>query len=191
MKPLNAREANTMDGGGASFSLRNRLQRAVWLVTWLLLARWTPPPLHRWRCFLLRLFGAKIGKGVRVYGSVSIWFPANLEMGELSWLGPSVRCYNQGMIVIGRRAIVSQYAYLCASTHDVSDPHFQLQLRPITIGSNAWIAADAFVGPGVIVGEGAVLGARAAAFTNLEPWTIHRGNPAQPMKSRTIHKMDE
>lgn len=167
-----------------SFSLGNRLSRVGWGLCWLLLARWTPPPLHRWRCMLLRLWGAEIGRGARIYGSVRIWHPANLEVGDGSVLGPRVRCYNQGRITIGRSVVVSQDASLCASTHDVVDPVFPLRLRPIRIEDHAWVAAEAFVGPGVQVGTGAVLGARGVAMRNLAPWTFFSGNPAQPLKPR-------
>lgn len=185
MTPLNAREADTMDGGGYSFSLANRIQRVVWNVTWKLLASWTPPPMHGWRRFLLRRFGATIGRGVRIYGSARIWLPANLVMEDLSWLGPRVNCYNQGKITIGHRTVVSQGAHLCASSHDINDIFFQLVLRPIRIEANTWIAAEAFVGPGVTVGEGAVLGARSVALRALEPWGVYSGNPAQLIKHRT------
>lgn len=185
-QPLNAREAGTMHKGGSSFSLMNRLVRVLWMTTWFFLARWTPPPLHAWRRWLLRLFGAKIGKGVRVYGSARIWLPANLSMDDLSWLGPKVNCYNQGHISIGKCAVVSQGAFLCASSHDVSDAYFQLILKPIRIEHDAWIAAEAFVGPGVVVGAGAVLGARGVAVRKLDPWTVYGGNPAQAIKTREM-----
>jgi putative colanic acid biosynthesis acetyltransferase WcaF len=167
-----------------SFSLRNKAARVAWGLCWLLLARWTPPALHGWRCWLLRLWGAQVGASARIYASVRIWYPANLEVGEGSVLGPRVRCYNQGRITIGRRVVVSQDASLCASTHDVIDPRFPLLLRPIHIGDHAWIAAEAFVGPGVRVGAGAVLGARGVAMFDLAPWTFFSGNPAQPLKPR-------
>ncbi|MCC2975514.1 putative colanic acid biosynthesis acetyltransferase [Sphingomonas sp. PL-96] len=169
---------------GPSFSLANRLSRVAWGLCWLLLARWTPPPLHRWRCGLLRLWGAEVGRDVRVYGSVRIWHPANLAIGPGSVLGPRVRCYNQGRITIGAAVVVSQDASLCASTHDVTDPCFPLLLRPIDIGDHAWIAAEAFVGPGVQLGTGAVLGARGVAMRDLAAWTVFSGNPAQPLKLR-------
>ena len=73
---------------------------------------------------------------------------------------------------------------LCASSHDVSDPRFQLVLRPITIENDAWIAAEAFVGPAVRVGAGALLGARGVAMRNLQSWTIYSGNPARPLRER-------
>jgi putative colanic acid biosynthesis acetyltransferase WcaF len=168
----------------ASFPLRNKLGRVAWGLCWLFLARWTPPPLHGWRCWLLRLWGAEIGTGTRIYASARIWHPANLAVGAGSVLGPRVRCYNQRRITIGRSVVVSQDASLCASTHDVLDPLFPLLLRPIQIEDHAWIAAEAFVGPGVRVGTGAVLGARGVAMRDLSPWTFFSGNPAQPLKPR-------
>jgi putative colanic acid biosynthesis acetyltransferase WcaF len=89
-------------------------------------------------------------------------------------------------ITLSAHALVSQRAFLCAGTHDISDPEFALTTAPITIGPEAWIAAEAFVAPGVTVGEGAVLGARAVAFRDLEAWTVYAGNPAKPIKRRTL-----
>nr|WP_208404273.1 putative colanic acid biosynthesis acetyltransferase [Sphingomonas insulae] len=179
-------EAARSATGGPSFSLANRLMRVLWGISWLCLARWTPPPLHSWRALILRLFGARIGKGTRIYSSVNIWLPANLDIGSGSVLGPRVRCYNQGRITIGDHVTVSQDASLCASSHDVSDCHFQLQIRPIVIENHAWIAAESFVGPGVRVDEGAVLGARGVAMRDLAAWTINSGNPAEFLRGRAF-----
>nr|WP_281414114.1 hypothetical protein [Rhodoblastus sphagnicola] len=87
-------------------------------------------------------------------------------------------------ITIGARAIISQCAFLCAGTHDIRDPSFPLIARPITIGDDVWIAAEAFVGPGVAVGCGCVLSARACAFSDTQSWTVYRGNPATPIGPR-------
>ncbi len=184
-------ESNLLDAakhdvfsGAPSFSFGNRAHRALFGLAWLVLCRWTPPPLHGWRCAVLRLFGAKIGKKVRIYGSTRVWFPPNLEMDDYSVMGPEVNCYCQGRIHLGDYAIVSQFTHLVSGTHDIADPHFQLIVRPITIGANAWVAANAFVGPGVAVGEGAVLGACGVAFKDLDPWTVYAGNPAKMLKPR-------
>lgn len=180
---LDARLSNPREGG-PSFSRAHRLLRLAWSIVWVLLARWTPTPLHGWRRFLLRCFGARIDRTARVYPSASIWYPPNLEMGRHAVMGPGVICYCMDRIRIGDYAIVSQRAHLCGGTHDPDDPHFQLQARPITIAAKAWIAADAFVGPGVTIGEGAILGARGVAVKPIDPWTIHAGNPARKLRDR-------
>jgi putative colanic acid biosynthesis acetyltransferase WcaF len=176
--------------GGASFSLANRIYRLTWMMTWALLASWTPPPLHRWRAFLLRLFGARVAPGVHVYGSARIWSPANLTLGRRAGVGPRAILYSMGPITIDEYVVISQGAHICAGTHDVGDAHFQLQARPIHIGTRAWIAAEAFVGPGVTVGAGAVLGARACAMRDLDPWTIYSGNPAQAIRPRRLRNAE-
>lgn len=170
--------------GGPSFRLRHRALRAVWMVTWTLLAAWTPAPLHRWRALLLRLFGARLGVNVRVHGAARIWFPPNLAMGNNALIGPRAICYNMAPVEIGKGAIISQGAHLCTGTHAIDDPLFQLVAKPIVIGADAWVAAEAFVGPGVMIGEGAVLGARGVAFGDLPAWTVHAGNPARMIGQR-------
>ncbi len=180
------RDASTSDtfAGAPTFTLGNRLYRVGFALAWLLLCRWTPAPLHAWRAQVLRWFGADIGRGVFLYSSVKIWSPANLTMGDAATLGPGVTCYSMAPITLGRKAIVSQRAHLCAGTHDVDDPNFQLLARPITIGEFAWVAAEAFVGPGVTIGDGAVLGARGVAAKSLAPWSIYAGNPARLLRER-------
>ncbi|ONF96439.1 LbetaH domain-containing protein [Sphingomonas jeddahensis] len=172
--------------GGPSFTRRNRLYRLAWSITWLLLARWTPPPLRGWRRLLLRLFGAQVAPTANVYASARIWSPANLSIADHAAIGPGAIVYSMAPTTIGAYAVISQRAHLCAGTHDIEDPGFQLVARPIAIGARAWIAAEAFVGPGVTVGEGAVLGARGCAMRDLAPWTVYRGNPATPLRHRNI-----
>lgn len=183
-EPLDAAFSRAIEGG-ASFSLRNRFVRVVWGVAWLLLARFTPPPLHAWRRLVLRAFGAKVGRGARVHASAAIWLPRNLELGEQVLIGPGARLYNQGTIKIGAWSVISQRAHLCASTHRIDDPDFQLECRPIVVGERCWVAAEAFVGPGVTMGDGAVLAARGVLFENAEEDGIYRGNPAALVRQRT------
>jgi len=162
----------------------NRLGRVLWHVVWLMLYRPTPRSFHLWRCFLLRLFGAKIGKGAHPYPSAKIWAPWNLEMADHSCLSEYVDCYSVDKIHIGSHAVVSQYTFLCTASHDYEAPDFPLVTAPIIIDANAWLAADVFIGPGVTVGEGAVVGARSSVFKNIDPWTIVAGHPAKFIKNR-------
>lgn len=167
-------------------SFANKLARTVWQVVWLLLYRPTPRLLHPWRNFLLRLFGARLGKAVHPYPSARIWAPWNLEMGDHACLSEGVDCYCVDTIRIGAHSTVSQYSFLCTASHDYTQAAMPLVTAPITIGKRVWITADVFIGPGVTIGDGAVITARSSVFTDIPPWVVARGNPAAPVKARVV-----
>jgi putative colanic acid biosynthesis acetyltransferase WcaF len=150
------------------------------------LFRLSPRPCFGWRRFLLRCFGANVGRNVHVYPSATIYFPWNLEAGDESAIGEQVFIYNLGRVTLGPRVTISHRAHLCAGTHDHTKPDFPLLRPPIVIGCDAWICTDAFVGPGVTVGEGAIVGARAVAMKDVKPRSIVVGNPARESKKREI-----
>ena len=148
--------------------------------------RLSPRPCFGWRRFVLRCFGASIGKHVNTYPSTWIYFPWNLTVGDWSALGEQAFIYNLGPVTLGEKVTISHRAQLCAGTHDYTDPALPLLKPPIVIQNQAWICADAFVGPGVTVGEGAIVGARAVVVKNVAPWTIVAGNPARVVKQRIL-----
>lgn len=182
---LDANRGDTF-AGAPTFSRSHRVKRVAYGLIWLLLARWTPAPMRRWRAIVLRACGAQIHATANVYASAQIWYPPNLRMAAHSTLGPRVNCYNMALITVGERAVVSQGAHLCCGSHDVDDPKFQLFAKPITLGDRSWVAAEAFVGPGVTVGTGAVLGARGVAFKDLDAGMIYAGNPATALRARRL-----
>jgi len=169
------------------FSMKNKIGRVVWNIVYFLLFRpFSLRIFRKWRVFILRCFGAKIDYSSTIHSSVKIWAPWNLKVGEFSCIGQQTDCYNQGEITIGANVVVSQKAYLCASTHDYTSSNHDLILSPISIKDRVWVAADAFIGPDVTIGEGAVVGARAAVFKDVEPWTVVGGNPAKFIKKREM-----
>ena len=173
---------------GPSFSLSNRLARALWGIVWLCLFRPSPRPLHVWRVALLRLFGARIGQHFHIHASARVWAPWQFEVGDHVGVGERVNFYNMGPMRIGHNAVISQGAHLCGGTHDYNSAHFQLHAAPIHIGDRVWICTEAFVGPGVSVPTGCVLGARAVMMRSPEEgaWGVHAGNPARFIKPRTM-----
>ena len=170
--------------GSSAFTLQNKIKRVIWAAVYILFFRFSPKPLFKYRSFILRLFGATIGKGVAVYPSATIWLPSNLCIGDKVAIGPSVNIYNQGQITIGSNSIISQGAHLCASTHNYNEPLHPLLLAPIIIESNVWVCADSFVGPYVTIKEGAVVGARSVVVKSVEQWSVYAGNPARKIKER-------
>jgi putative colanic acid biosynthesis acetyltransferase WcaF len=167
-----------------STSRASRAGRALWGVVVLLLFRPSPRPLHAWRAFLLRCFGARIGRHVHVYPGARIWAPWNLVCDDAAAIADGAVVYNAAPVRLGSHAIVSQDAYLCGATHDLDDPAFPMVCRPITLGAHAWVCARASVGPGVTLGEGAVLGLAAVATRDLDAWTVYAGVPARPLRPR-------
>ncbi len=157
--------------------------RALWVACGPLF-RFSPRLLWGWRCFLLRLFGAKVGRNVHIFPSARVFIPWHLEIGDWSSVGFDVLIYNLGPVRIGSKVTVSQRAHLCAGSHDFRDPAMPLTKPPIAIGDEAWICADAFVGPGVVVGSKAVVAARAVVVKNVAEGEIVGGNPAKVIGKR-------
>jgi len=150
--------------------------------------RCSPRPFFGWRRFVLRCFGARVGREVHLYASTRIYFPWNLTIGDWSAIGEDAFIYNLGVVTIGAKATISHRAHLCAGTHDYRQADLPLLKPPIEIADQAWVCADAFVGPGITVGQGAVVGARAVVTKNVEPWTVVAGNPARVIKRRELAK---
>lgn len=169
---------------GPSFSLKNRLGRLIWNVVYAIFFQFSPKPFHAWRAVLLRLFGAKIGKGVHVYPKVKIWAPWNLTIEDGAGIASGANLYTQAHIFIGELAVVSQGAHLCAGTHDYTHPGFPLYAKPIRVEAHAWVAADTFLHPGVVIGEGAVIGARSVVSKSMPAWMVCVGFPCKPIKHR-------
>ncbi|TVQ32407.1 MAG: glycosyltransferase [Phycisphaeraceae bacterium] len=169
------------------WTFREKVIRSVWMLAGRPVFRLS---FHNWygfRAWLLRIFGAKIGSGVRIRPTVNVEIPWNLDIRDGVTVGDFAILYSLGKITIGERTIISQYGHLCAGTHDHTDRRFPLIRDPVTIGSDAWIGADAFVGPNVVVGSLSVLGARSSAYKDLDPATVYVGNPAKALKKRELH----
>lgn len=162
------------------------VKEALWLVVSLLLFRLCPFSLSALKRFVLRSFGAKIGKNVIIKPQVKITFPWKLTVGDHVWLGEECWLLNLERITIGSHVCISQRAFLCAGSHDFKQPRFDLITRPITLEDGTWIGAGAWVGPGVTAGTHAVLTAGSVAAKNLDAWGIYRGDPAVLIKQRAI-----
>lgn len=166
------------------FSTKNKIKRLIWQITWAILCRYTPAPLHKWRIFILRLFGAKIGKSNFIYPSCKIWAPWLLVTEDVVTIGPGVEIYNPGRVCLGHHSILSQDAYVCGATHDYNSIAFTYIMKPIIIKPYAWICAKAIVLPGVTCHTGSVLAAAAITSKDLDEWGVYAGNPSKKVRER-------
>ena len=168
------------DAGGS------RLKMLIW---WLVQAIAFPLTLHTAhgiRCWLLRLFGAKIGAHVIIRPTARFTYPWNIEIGDYSWIGDDAVLYSLAPIKIGRHCVVSQKSYLCTGSHDISDPRFGLVTGEIVVENGAWVATDCFIGPAVRIGANAVIGARSTVLQSLPAGQICVGTPCKPTKKRPM-----
>lgn len=162
----------------------NQLARIVWGVVRVSLYRLSPVPMHGFRRFLLRRFGARIESGAHPYPKAKVWAPWNLIMERDACLADGVDCYNVALVKLGPGAVVSQRAFLCTASHDFRDVGFPLTAAPIEVGQGAWVAAESFVGPGVSIGDYAVVGARAVVMQSVDDDVVVAGNPAVAVGAR-------
>jgi putative colanic acid biosynthesis acetyltransferase WcaF len=171
----------------SSWNPMENFKRALWMIVRAGLFR---PSFHNWygwRRLLLELFGAKLGKGVRIRPTALVEIPWNLEIGDDVVVGDYAILYSLGKITIGRGATISQYAHLCAGTHDYTSRRFPLLKPPIVIGEEVWVAADAFVGPGVTLGDRSVVGARATVVKDVPADQVVIGPAATVIKERVYN----
>ncbi len=148
-------------------------------------------PLRRFKPALLRLFGAKVGKGVVVKPRVNIKYPWNVSIGDHSWIGEGSWLDSLGQITIGRNVCISQGVYLCTGSHDWSRPGFDLIVKPIVIEDGVWLGCRTQVLGGVTLSSHAVLAAGSTLSQDAEAFMIYRGNPAKPVKVRHLHDQPE
>ena len=140
------------------------------------------------RIMLLRLFGARIGRRCLICRGAKFYAPWNFECSDFVCVGPRVEVYCKEKVTVGNQVVISQDAYLCTASHDITSPKMKLITKPIRIGDDAWIAAKATILPGVMVGDGAVIGACAVVARDVRSWSIVVGNPAKELGTRKLQK---
>ncbi|WP_290756530.1 MULTISPECIES: putative colanic acid biosynthesis acetyltransferase [unclassified Exiguobacterium] len=140
--------------------------------------------MYGWRRFLLRIFGAKIGKNVKVRSSAKFTYPWKISIGDYSWVGDEATLYSLDKIIIGNNCVVSQKAYLCTGSHDYSSKTFDLITSPIIVEDFSWISTDVFIHPGVTVKRNSIVGARSNLTKNTKENSVNIGNPAKFIKYR-------
>ena len=163
---------------------REQVGRLLWALVYPLFRLSPRPYFWGWRRAILRSFGAKISKDAQIHPTVKIAIPWNLDVGEGAAVGDRAILYSLGPIRIGARSTISQGAHLCAGTHDISLPDRPLKKPPITVGDDAWVAADAFIGPNVHIGDHAIVGARSVVMKDVQASTIVVGNPAKEIRKQ-------
>lgn len=163
---------------------RNALIILVWWFIQGTIFRFSLHNMYSWRSFLLQLFGAKVGEGVKIRSSAKFTYPWKVSIGDYSWIGDNTQLYSLDEINIGANCVISQECYLCTGSHDMRDPYFGLITKPINIKDGVWVASDVFVYPGITIHEMAVVAARSTVTKDVPANEVHAGSPARYIKKR-------
>lgn len=156
------------------------VMHALFFDSWLL--PWTVP-----KVWLLRVFGARMGRGIVIKPRVRIKYPWLLSVGDFTWIGEGAWIDNLAMVSIGAHACISQDAYLLTGNHDYRDIRFGLMTNAIHIDDGAWVGARAIVCPGATLKRMSVLTAGSVLASTTEEYGIYRGNPATFVKRRVVN----
>lgn len=162
------------------------VKRLVWFFANALFLMNPFNPVSSIKVFLLRMFGARIGKGVTIKPAVNIKYPWLLEIGDHVWIGEKVWIDNLVKVKIGDHCCLSQGVMLLTGNHNYKQPAFDLMVGSITLEDGVWIGANAVVCPGITCASHSILAVSSVANRNLEAYGIYQGNPAQLIKTRVI-----
>lgn len=178
-------DLSTFDGSsfdkGAGFA-----KAALWYITNALFVRASWNPIMGIKVRLLRLFGAKIGKGLVLKNNVIIKSPWNLTVGNNCWIGENAWIDNLDKVTIGNNVCISQGALLITGNHDYTKSSMPYRNAPIVVKDGAWIGANATVTAGVKVAENSVLTVGSVVTKSTESNMIYQGNPAKAIRERHI-----
>lgn len=169
-----------------NFRGKSKITVQLWWLVQALFFSTTPQFMYGWRRFLLKCFGAKIGKNVIIRPSAKFTYPWKIKIGDYSWIGDDVVLYSLGEIEIGAHTVVSQKSYLCTGSHDYTKNDFPIYSKKIIIEDECWLATDVFVSPGVTIGRGTVVGARSTVIKDLNSNSVYVGSPVKFIKNRKI-----
>jgi putative colanic acid biosynthesis acetyltransferase WcaF len=144
-------------------------------------------PVSSIKVWLLKLFGAKVGKGVNIKPNVNIKYPWLLTIGNYCWIGEGVWIDNLARVTIGNNVCISQGALLLTGNHNYKATSFDLMIGEIILEDGVWIGAKSLVCPNVRCKTHSVLSAGSVSNKDLEPYAIYQGNPAIAIRERNIN----
>lgn len=172
--------------------MKDRLRHGAFLVIEKLL-RWCVLPKLRAR--MLAVFGAKVGRNVRVAECQFINLRrgfSNLQLDDDVYIGPGVLIDLEGGVILGKGVTISPRVQII--THD--DPgeyhasplaaYFPKRIYTVRIGAYSWIGTGATLVSGAEIGDRAVVGAMALVNASLAGNAVYAGVPARKIRSLDI-----
>jgi len=135
------------------------------------------------RAAFVRL-GADIAPDVALSYGVAIRCPRNVSIGAGTRLSGWVRIEAWDKVTIGRCCMFNDDVLVLTAQHDVNNPDFAADVRPVVIEDYVWLPQRIVVLPGVRVGEAAVVGTGSVVTRDVPAYAVVAGNPARVIRER-------
>lgn len=164
----------------------SRLKRIIWYLINVTFFKSSIPYPYQLKVIFLKLFGAKIGRGIVIKPNVNIKYPWFLEVGNNVWIGEDAWIDNLTYVKMGNNVSISQGAYILTGNHNYKKETFDLITDPVIIEDGVWIGAKAIVCPGVTLKTHSVITVGSVVTKDTEPYTIYQGIAAEPIRKRII-----
>jgi putative colanic acid biosynthesis acetyltransferase WcaF len=162
------------------------IRRVLWYCVCIIFLQTIIPWPSSLKTVILRIFGARVGRGFVLKPRVTIKYPWFLCVGDYVWIGEGTWIDNMAFVRLGNNVCISQGAYILTNNHNYKNETFDLKNESIVIEDGVWVGAKATVCPGVTLKSHSVLTVGSVATSDTEPYTIYQGNPAKPVRARTI-----
>lgn len=130
----------------------------------------------------------KVGKDFVIHSPFRCDFGFNIRIGDHFIGNFNLTILDEAEVIIGDHVMIGPNCSLITITHALTEDERKagvMAARPITIGNNAWIAANVVILPGVEIGEGAVVGAGSVVPHSIPPHMLAVGNPCRPIRPIT------
>lgn len=143
--------------------------------------------ISSFRCFALRIQGAKIGKNVVIREKVFIAFPQNFKIDSNSKIGSSSQIFNYSKVSIGKNCELGPNLYIQTNEHIWVNPNKPIgkqgsSSNNISIGDNVYTGYGVCIlSQGFIEGE-SIIGANSLVNKRLEKGFIYAGSPVKKIK---------
>ena len=162
----------------------SKLVRLLWFYVNAIFMQSKLNPFSGLKVLLLRIFGAKIGRGIVIKPGLNVKYPWKLILGDHVWIGENVWIDNLDDVIIGSNVCLSQGVMLLCGNHNFKKSTFDLMIGKIEIKDGVWIGAKSIITQNVICESHSVLSVNSVASSNLESYVIYRGNPAKKVRDR-------
>ena len=127
----------------------------------------------------------KLGRGVCIYPGCMFFGNGPIVIGDNVDIGNDTVIYSSedAGVSIGENTLIAAQCYIIDTDHGMrADEPIRSQQntsKPVSIGSDCWLAANVTVLKGSEIGDGAVIGAKSLVKGTVEPYSINVGIPCR------------